>query len=322
MLELIFVKILIDIYLINLLYKEIFMEDIEIIKKAYSILKEGYAFHNCTYRAKASYFSGLEDGDYKKLDDKLKAIRQGFAAILVTLNSIDRVYTSYKKGEYIPSYFSIMRDEATSEIGCLIEYMFVKYPVIIEYVLGVLKICILPVSTNEEKKDYKKYKAEKSKGRAKRNNPLLKHLLDNTTEDNFFNTKWFQQLKIVRNSIIHGGSVCWVPNLNEKKLVFKIWDIDSLDKIEKENEDNFYTADNNFIYYSRYWGLYISKLIIFVETIFNFLLKDTEMYDNNKYNLELLKKQEKSRLCGSNNVPDIQTVLENMLKSIIDNYNN
>ena len=42
-------------------------------------------------------------------------------------------------------------------------------------------------------------------------------------------------------------------------------------------ENIFYTNLNtNFIYYPRYWGLQLSRLIVFLVTILDFITKDTQ----------------------------------------------
>jgi len=105
-------------------------ENIEIIKKARSIMQNNYAFHYLTYQIQLSFFDGVSEENYQKLDYKLKSIRQDFAKILVVMNSIDKTYSAYQKNEYVPTYLSVMNNQATSELGCFIEYLFAKYRVI------------------------------------------------------------------------------------------------------------------------------------------------------------------------------------------------
>lgn len=288
-------------------------ENIEIIKEAYSILESGYGFQKCTAFLQCSDLDGVSEEEYKKLDYKLKAIRQDIAKILVIMNSIDKTYSSYQKNEYSNTYYSLVDDQATSELGCFIEYLFAKYRVILEYIQQILEICIPPRFDKKEKKEYDNQK----KGYEKYNF-LLQYIKNNIEKDsNILNIKWFQQLRMERNFIIHEGATCLVFG-DKKNLLFKVMTLDALDKDDKKNQDMFFTNNNGLVYYSYYWGLQISKLIIFIETIFKFLLKNSSMTEEKKWICEKLLV--KNEFIDENGVklPDIQDVLGNLLKLIIE----
>jgi hypothetical protein len=286
-----------------------------IIKKAYSIVKDEDVFVSCTIQTQMSFFNGLSEDDYKKLDYKLKAIRQDFSKILVIMNSINKTYSAYQKGEYNQTFFSATNNQATNELGVFMEYLFIKYRVILEYVQEILEI-ILPRQFSEEEKKTHESILDKVKNDKRQEykvfvnylNFLKKHFPTQTNDLLENNIALFKEIIDKRNMIVHNGSTCLVYG-DKQNLQFGVLPLNECESDKPAECKN----------YENYWTVQISHLIVFIYTLFGALNLTGEMKDEAKMYLEYSSIQGRNKLVdGDVELADQQDVIENMLKSVIE----
>lgn len=278
--------------------------EIQIIEEAYNILKENMFLK--TVYIDNSFFpkkEGVEGNEkfYNCIDYNLKAIRQDFRKILTIMFSINNRYKEFK--EKRNTFFQ-------NEIGCLIEYLFIKYRVILEYIHKILKEILFLDFTEKERKKYSKKEYEYEKFQY-----LLNYIIEKNKDNSNLDIKIFKEIIDDRNSLVHNGATCVVyydyREEDNKYLKFKINSLDELDKEIKIKKETFYQTEKGLIIYDFYWGLYISKLIVFLENIYRFIL-DKGILDNDK-------KEKIDELLKNIKVSPGEYILEDFLNDIILN---
>ncbi|MDS0528532.1 hypothetical protein NNC19_22915 [Clostridium sp. SHJSY1] len=107
---------------------------------------------------------------------------------------------------------------------------------------------------------------------------------------------------------------------DKKDLTFKVMTADALDKEYENEQDEFFSTENGLVYYNHYWGVQISKLIIFSETVFKFLISISNISGDSKIELEHFFSQGINKFVDSDGkeCKDVQDVLMDMLRIIIE----
>jgi hypothetical protein len=277
--------------------------EIQIIEEAYNILKENMflktVYINNSFFSKKEEVEGNEEF-YKRIDYNLKAIRQDFRKILTIMSLINERYEEFIREEH---KFSFKND-----IGCLIEYLFIKYRVILEYIYKILKEILFLDFTQKEEKKFNKQKSNYEKFQY-----LLNYIVEKNKDNSNLDIKIFKEIIDDRNSLIHNGASCVVyydyREEDNKYLKFKINSLDELDKEIEIKKENFYQTEKGLLIYDFYWGLYISKLIVFLENIYRFILDKGILNNEKKEKIDEVLKNEK--------VSPGEYILEDLLNDII-----
>ncbi len=305
--------------------KENINQNIEIIKQAYKIFCEEDFIYKYSAEIEFSDFEGIGEKDYNRVNKLLKAVRQDFTKIMVTMNAIDREYKQYQKDQYPVTYYGVITNQACEELACQIEYLFAKYRVILEYLESIMKILILPTIKGD---DYRGY-SEAGSGKPKREKQeakfewLIKYIGNHYKECPVMNTEWFENLRKTRNAIIHKGATCLVFG-DKERLLFNIYMLDGIETDEEQIEwDDYYKVENDLIRYDRYWGLYYSKLIVFCNAVLKFINGLGKLSDGKKWMIDNFGMSKVTELVDSETdekIPDVRTMPAGLLKTLIEEY--
>lgn len=291
----------------------------DIIKYAYKLTEEYYAFHYGTLYLKGAIVANIDINDqdtYKQLDSWLKGIRQDYTKILVAMNSIEKTQKQRIEKSFEHTYQALGDLQETNELSCWIDYIFTRYRSILDYIYQVVLLCVPPQLDGQEKIEYDKLSKSHKK---------IKFLLNfitskiNSPHSTLLDIKVFKQIVDDRDYLVHDCasllvfSDCREPDM---PLTFKVWTKDSLEEDETEITDSFYCLENNLIDYKRYWGLHLSILIVFFDTIFTYLKGVCTIDPLNLSIIDRCKITTSNNDAGDN-LPHIQDVFRSILGELI-----
>ena len=291
----------------------------DIIKYAHKLTEEYYAFHYGTLYLKGAVVANIDINDqdtYKQLDSWLKGIRQDYTKILVAMNAIEKTQKQRIEESFEHTYQALGDLQETNELSFWIDYIFTRYRSILDYIYQVVLLCVPPQLGEQERIEYDKL--SKSHKRIKFLLNYIASKIDSPHSD-LLDIKVFKQIVDDRDYLVHDCASCLVfsdcrePDM---PLTFKVWTKDSLEEDETEITDQFYCLENNLIDYRKYWGLQLSILIVFFDTIFTYL---KDLCTINPVNLLIIDNYKilKSEIEDASSLPHIQDVFRKILGELI-----
>lgn len=219
----------------------------------------------------------------EKILNLSKAIRQDMKKIFLAYKKIDDFNNKDKSNQKLfcvneNNGLELFYDEERDTIQILMEYFLFKYRTIIEYTINILDIVIqldeeayrkrYKNKRLEDKLRLKKYKIQEMKL------DYLNGLISKDSRTGVLNTKWFNNIRVTRNEIVHNGASCVI--FNDKNIMFQIYDL-NVDEIVCTER---YLSNGNAIYCDYFAVTNIAYLVYFIDTIFSILMSESNDMQN------------------------------------------
>lgn len=260
-----------------------------------------------------------------KLDNIEKAISQDIKKMLLAAKKVNDYSIGYQgnplfieneNGEAERFY-----DEEKDSIQIYMEYFIYKYRVIVEYVVRIIDEVIYM-----DENAYKKNNSKKHIGEFERTNVKLgyirKLILKYCSEQ--IDLEWFDEVRKVRNKLVHEGASCMIFN-NENEPLFQVYNLEVDDLFMPEE----FLSNGNAISCNYFIVVTVSYLIYFVDTIFQILRKVNDdkkfVWSECKLNYKVVGSEfEKGlefidKMFGiSNHIPIYQKSLFEMIEQYLD----
>ena len=210
-----------------------------------------------------------------KLDNIEKAIGQDIKKMLLAAKKINDYSVNYQASslfvENNNGEVELFYDEEKYSIQIYMEYFIYKYRVIIEYVVKILdEIVYMDEST------YKTNNSKKHISEFERTNVKLEYIrkLIEKCSGQQLDLEWFDEVRKVRNKLVHEGASCMIIN-NEKEPLFQVYNLEVDDLFSPEE----FLSNGNVISCKYFISVTASYLFYFVDTIFQML----KNINNDKY---------------------------------------
>lgn len=260
-----------------------------------------------------------------KLDNIEKAISQDIKKMLLAAKKVNDYSIGYQGNplfvENENGEAELFYDEEKDSIQIYMEYFIYKYRVIVEYVVKILDEVIYM-----DESAYKKINSKEHIGEFERTNVKLKYIrkliLKYSSEQ--IDLEWFDEVRKVRNKLVHEGASCMIFN-NENEPLFQVYNLE-VDDLFMPQE---FLSNGNVISCKYFIAVTVSYLIYFVDTIFQILRNingDKKfVWSECKLNYKVVGSEfEKGldfidKMCGiSNHIPIYQKSLFEMIEQYLD----
>lgn len=260
-----------------------------------------------------------------KLDNIEKAISQDIKKMLLAAKKVNDYSIGYQGNplfvENENGEAELFYDEEKDSIQIYMEYFIYKYRVIVEYVVKILDEVIYM-----DESAYKKINSKKHIGEFERTNVKLEYIrkliLKYSSEQ--IDLEWFDEVRKVRNKLVHEGASCMIFN-NENEPLFQVYNLE-VDDLFMPQE---FLSNGNVISCKYFIAVTVSYLIYFVDTIFQILRNINEdkkfVWSECKLNYKVVGSEfEKGldfidKMCGiSNHIPIYQKSLFEMIEQYLD----
>lgn len=202
-----------------------------------------------------------------KLDNIEKAISQDIKKMLLAAKKINDYSVMYRDNplfvENENGEAEFFYDEEKDAIQIYMEYFIYKYRVIVEYVVKILDEVVYM-----DESAYKRNNSKKHIERFERTNIKLEYIrkLIQKYSSKQLDLEWFDEVREVRNNLMHEGASCLIIN-NENEPLFQVYTLE-VDNLFSPDE---FLSNGNVISCKYFISVTVSYLIYFVDTIFQLL---------------------------------------------------
>lgn len=286
-------------------------------------LYNNYSNKNIANNIKISGFLGTielkeNSSKMKRLEYIEKAICQDMKKMLL---SAKKIYDYSIEKDDASGSMNVFCDEKKDSLQINMEYYIYKYRVIVEYIMKILNEIIYM-----DVKKYKKENSIKSFTEKEITNKKMEYLriLVKKYNENDLDLEWFDEIRRVRNQLVHDGASCVIFK-NKSEPLFQVYDLEVNDLLIADE----FLSNGNVISCEYFIVVTVSYLTYFIDTIFQLLnsIDDNEKFEwhNCRLNYKVVGDEYKKQLefideiCGiSRDIPIYQECLFEIIEQYLE----